>query len=66
MASETLSMPDEIVIPPDRLLVAVDSVIVGSAESGPVHLGTMSSSLLGTADQPKALCDLTREEVITA
>lgn len=59
-------MQDEIVIPPDRLLDAVDSVLVGLAEMGPAHAGAMPLSLLGTADQPKAFCDLTRDEVIAA
>lgn len=59
-------MQDEIVIPPDRLLDAVDSVLVGLAEMGMVHAGRMPSAILGTADQPRAFCDLTRYEVVAA
>lgn len=59
-------MSDEITIPPDRLLDVVDSVLVGLAEMGPVHTGAMPSSLLGTADQPRAFCDLTKDEVVAA
>lgn len=59
-------MADEITIPPDRLLGAVDSVLVGLAEMGPAHAGAMPSSLLGTADQPRAFCDLTKDEVVAA
>jgi hypothetical protein len=66
VSSEYLGMQDEIVIPPDRLLDAVDAVLVGLAEMGPVHTGTMPSSLLGTADQPRAFCDLTKDEVVAA
>lgn len=59
-------MSDEITIPPNRLLDVVDSVLVGLAELGPVHTRAMPSSLLGTVDQPKAFCDLTKDEVIAA
>ena len=59
-------MQGEILIPPDRLLDAVDSVLVGLAEMGTLQAGRMPSSILGTADQPEAFCDLTRDEVIAA
>jgi len=59
-------MEDEIVIPPDRLLDAVDAVLVGLAEMGSAHAGRMPSSILGATDQPRAFCDLTRDEVIAA
>lgn len=59
-------MNDEIVIPPDRLLDAVDSVLAGLAELGTLHAGKLPSLILGTVDQPRAFCDLTRDEVIAA
>ncbi len=59
-------MKDDIVIPHDRLLDAVDSVLAGLAEMGQGHAGMMPSSVLGTADQPRAFCNLTRDEVIAA
>lgn len=59
-------MQDDISIPPDRLLDAVDSVLIGMAEIGAEYIGRLPSSLLGTAVQPKAFCGLTRDEVIAA
>lgn len=59
-------MQDEITIPPDRLMDAVDAVLVGLTEMGRIDGGTMPSLVLGSADQPEAFCDLTRDEVIAA
>ena len=59
-------MQDEIIIPPDRLLDVVDSVLEGLAEMGSMHTVRMPSSLLGTPEQPRAFCDLTRDEVVAA
>ncbi len=59
-------MEDHALIPPERLLDAADSVLAGLAEMGPAHAETLPSSILGTADQPRAFCDLTRDEVVAA
>lgn len=59
-------MDDSALIPPDRLLDAADAVLLGLAEMGPARAGRMPSSILGTAEQPKAFCDLTSAEVTAA
>ena len=59
-------MEDQALIPPERLIDAVDIVLAGLAEMGSAHSGKLPSSFLGTADQPRAFCDLTRDEVVAA
>lgn len=59
-------MEDQALIPPERLLVAADTVLAGLAEIGAAHTGELPSSILGTADQPRSFCDLTRDEVVAA
>ena len=63
---ELLGMQDDIALPSDRLMEAVDCVLVGLAEMDAAHAGKLPSSLLGSVDQPRAFCDLTSDEVIAA
>jgi hypothetical protein len=59
-------MNDEVVLPPERLMDAVDALLEGIAEIGPVHAGRLPSSIIGTLEQPLSFCEFTRDEIIAA
>ena len=59
-------MSEDITIPPDRLLDAVDAVFEALDELGAVRFSHPPSELMGSTDQPHAFCDFTPSEILAA
>ena len=66
MEHEVFVMSDEITIPPERLIDAVDAVFEALDELGAVRFSRRPSELMGSTEQPRAFCDFTPLEIRAA
>lgn len=63
---ETLCMLEENNISPERLIAAVDAVLLGLSQVSSDLRSRTPTQLLGSFDQPESFCEFTRHEIHAA
>jgi hypothetical protein len=63
---ETIGMLEENDISPERLISAVDAVLLGMSQVSEDLRSRTPTQLLGSFDQPEPFCEFTRHEILAA